>query len=95
MPPTPEQFQKAWTKIIAKAWTDEAFKAKLLNNPIAVLKDYDIDVPKNAAVTVHPAHELDIHLVLPPKPSHLTEEQLKAIAAGRDPGPGWVPSHGH
>lgn len=85
MPPTPEQFQKAWTKIIAKAWIDESFKAKLLKEPIVVLNEYDIDVPPSAKVTVHAASEFDIHLVLPPKPGHLTEAQLKAIAAGQVP----------
>jgi hypothetical protein len=31
--------QKAWAKIVAKAWSDEVFKQRLLKNPEAVFQE--------------------------------------------------------
>jgi len=34
-----EEFQKAYGKVVAKAWADDGFKAKLLADPKTVLKE--------------------------------------------------------
>ena len=37
-----EESSKAWMKIVAKAWADETFKKKLLQNPNAVFAEYEV-----------------------------------------------------
>ena len=70
-------------KIIAKAWRDPAFKAELIANPAAALKDEGIDVPAGMAVTVLENTDKQFHLVLPPKPTgELSDEALDAVAGG-------------
>lgn len=77
-----EDFQKKWSKVIAKAWFDESFKQKLLQNPEAVLKEMGISHP-GVKFEVHESTEKTCHLVIPVKPSEkLSEEALKKVAAG-------------
>lgn len=77
-----EEFQKKWSKAIAKAWFDESFKQKLLKNPETVLKEMGISYP-GVKFTVHESTEKTCHLVIPVKPTEkLSEENLQKIAAG-------------
>ena len=73
----------AYGKLIAKAWRDPAFKAKLLADPHGALKD--AGVPLAAGVTVKVVEDTDkhFHLVLPPKPTgELSDEALDKVAGG-------------
>ena len=90
--------QKKWAKVIAKAWSDPAFKAKLLKNPEAVLAEQGVNfpqLPKGVRMEMHENTNTTIHLVLPAKPSEMcSEEELLKVAAGmqicNDPcGPNW------
>ena len=89
--PSPES-QKKWAKIIAKAWSDPVFKAKLLKNPQAVLTEQGLNfsmLPKGARVEMHENTNMAIHLVLPCKPNRaLSEEELMKIAAASCGSPG-------
>ncbi len=77
------EFQKKWAKVIAKAWSDPAFKKKLLHNPTAVLAAEGIELPKEVHVEIHESTNKVIHLNLPHKPEgELSEEKLLKIAAG-------------
>ena len=58
-----EANKKLWAKIVAKAWSDEAFKAELLNNPEQVLKAEGAEIPEG--VRVHAVSYT--HLTLPTK----------------------------
>jgi len=79
-----ETFEKAWAKIVAKAWTDEAFKKKLLQNPEKVLKEMGVAFPADVKLEMHEQKENELHLVLPARPQKtLSEQELKQIAAGR------------
>jgi Nitrile hydratase, alpha chain len=74
--------------IIAKAWKDEAFKQELLSNPNATLKALGLKVPSNVEVQVIEETANKVYLVLPSKPSvitdtELSDEQLEAVAGGR------------
>ncbi len=40
-----DEQQRTWAKIVAQVWADEDFKARLLADPAAVLKDAGLDVP--------------------------------------------------
>lgn len=86
-------FQKAWGKVIAKAWTDELFKQRLLKNPKAVLDEYGIHVSDNVRnIKIHENSRDTLHLVLREAPhGHLSQAELEKIAAGFWEGPGHVP----
>jgi uncharacterized metal-binding protein YceD (DUF177 family) len=64
--------EKEWAKVIAQAWVDEEFKAKLLADPKAVLKAEGIDFPENIKLNISEAKEDEVNLTLPLKPAHLT-----------------------
>lgn len=80
-----EQFKAAWAKIIARAWKDQTFKQRLLKDPMAVMKEYKINMAENAKVLVHENMNKTYHLTLPEMPANisksLSEEELRKIAA--------------
>ena len=65
-----EENKKLWSKIVAKAWCDEAYKAELLNNPEQVLKAEGAEIPEGVRVHVveeqKPSTAEDLYLYLPP-----------------------------
>lgn len=63
-----QQLRKTWARVVAKAWADEEFKARLLADPAAVLKEAGLDVPDG--VTLHVVENTDslTHMVLPAVP---------------------------
>jgi hypothetical protein len=64
-----KEFRKAYSKLVAKAWSDDDFKARLLANPSEVLKENKISVPEHIEVKFVETTENTVHLILPPKPS--------------------------
>jgi len=77
-----EQSQKAWGKVVARAWSDELFKKRLLANPVAVLKENGIEVPGKAAIKIVEDSAKTIHLILPERPAELSEAELEQVAGG-------------
>lgn len=78
---TPEPTQKL-NQLIAKAWADEAFKQRLLADPAAVLQAEGLVLPAGLTVkVVEDTHQL-VHLVLPPKPTELSEDSLDRVSGG-------------
>ena len=77
-----EEQAKKMNQIIAKCWADDAFKAKLLADPAATLKAEGAEVP--AGLTVKAVENTDqvFHLVIPAKPTDLSDEDLDKVAAG-------------
>jgi hypothetical protein len=70
-------------QIIAKAWTDEAFKERLLADATAVLKEEGVAVPEGVLVKAVEDSDKLAHLVIPTcLQGQLTEEQLDAVAGG-------------
>jgi hypothetical protein len=67
--------QKVWAKIVAKAWTDEDYKQRLLDDPATVLKAEGAELPEGVAFKCVEATESQAWLVLPPKP---TEGSIQA-----------------
>jgi hypothetical protein len=84
-----ERFQeKQWGLIVARAWADEEFKARLLANPKAVMRDHGLEL---SAVDVRVVEDTPTirHFVLPASPcGDLTEEELSPVA-GADSFSGW------
>jgi hypothetical protein len=70
-------------QLVARAWTDEVFKQRLLAEPATVLQEQGLAVPAGTEVRVVEDTEQVQHLVLPRRPAEgeLSEEQL-AVAAG-------------
>jgi hypothetical protein len=64
--------RKEYAKIIAQAWVDEEFKAKLLADPATVLKENGIEIPEGMTVKVVEQKDNEIQIPLPPRPANLT-----------------------
>lgn len=58
-------FQKAWMKVVAKAWADEDYKARLLREPAAVLQAEGLALPAGRVVRVIEAEPGEALFVLP------------------------------
>ena len=79
------------SQIIANAWRDPKYKARLLSDPKSVLQeelrkiDPNIQVPDNLHVQVHEESAAQMHIVLPRNPrdisvSEASGDNLEAIA---------------
>jgi hypothetical protein len=79
---TNEEQSKALSKLIAKTWTDEAFKARLLADPAGVLMAEGLSIPAGVSVKVVENTDTVFNLVLPPKPTDLSDTDMDAISAG-------------
>ncbi len=73
---------KAMGKLIAKAWADAEFKAKLTADPASVLRAEGFTIPEGMRVDVFENTDERIHLVIPKKPDELSDEELDIAAAG-------------
>src|SRR5262245_5433441 len=60
--------QDAWAQVVARAWADEAFQARLVTDPTAVLREAGPAVPAGIEVREQEAPAHGAYLVLPPKP---------------------------
>ena len=66
----PKGFQKACDKLVAKAWSDDEFKAKLLADPMTVFRENDLIVPEGVEVRMAENTDNLIDLIFPPEPSN-------------------------
>ncbi len=86
--PQDQQQSRLWAKVVAKAWADEAYKTKLISDPVAVLQAEGIAVAPGAQLKVVEDTANLRHLVLPALPDdaasldHATLEER--LAAGID-----------
>jgi hypothetical protein len=98
--------QKVEAQIIAKAWQDAAFRARLLADPKAVYGEElakiqpGATLPATLSIQVVEETPTTLYLVLPIDPDAaegvLTEEELEAIAGGIPwMGPRYPNSDGH
>ena len=71
-------------RIIAKAWADDGFKARLLANPAAVAAAEGIAVPAGVKIVVHENKPDELHVVLPEMPSEeLSDGALESVVGGK------------
>ena len=68
---------KRFGRIVAKAWSDDAFKRRLLNDPKAVLQEHGIEVPAGAEVKIVENTDQVVYVNLPRQP----RERLADAAA--------------
>lgn len=78
----PNEQGKKISKIIAKAWSDANFKAKLLANPAEILQAEGIEVPAGVKVNAVENTNEQFFLVIPKAPGELSDEQLGSVAGG-------------
>jgi hypothetical protein len=72
--------KEAWKKITERAWTDDAFRQQLVDNPNKVLKDAGVDVPAGVNFVVVENEPDRLHLVLPSRPG----EELTGSVANKE-----------
>jgi hypothetical protein len=75
---------KQWSKVVAKAWADESYKERLIEDPGTVLREEGLDVPEGITLRVAEDTETERTLVLPPPPEEGGEIQNleERLAAG-------------
>jgi len=82
-----EEQNKQMGQLIAKCWADEAFKAKLLADPAAVLKAEGAELPEGVTIKAVENTDTVFHLVIPAAPTgDLSDEDLDAVAGGHEHG---------
>ena len=79
---TSDQQAQAYGKIIARAWADPAFKAKLIADPSAVLTAEGGTLPAGVSVKVVENTDTTFHFVLPAKPADLSDADLDDVSGG-------------
>ncbi len=70
-------------KAVARAWHDAAYKAKLLHDPHAALREEGVSVPEGATVKVLENDDDVHHVVLPKAPSNtgrMSRQDLEELA---------------
>ena len=66
----------AFFKVVARAWTDAAYKAELLADPVSALARMGLSPPAGVALEVHENTAHKMHLVLPaPPPDYEIDER--------------------
>lgn len=77
------KYQKEMAQLIAKAWTDPAFKEKLLKQPKEAFLEMGIPAPEGVNIHVVENSQKDWNFVLPMKPEgELSEIELRDAAGG-------------
>ena len=81
----PGTFEYQWGQVVAQAWSDPAFKAKLLADPVAVLQENGVRPPAGLRINVAENTDEVLNLVLPAKPpaQELSEEDLQPVGASQ------------
>jgi hypothetical protein len=79
--------QAAYYKVTARAWSDPAYKARLMADPAGVLKEAGIDMPAGMKVKAVENTSDVAHFILPAPPAdvELSEESLSKVAGGTAP----------
>src|SRR5437667_4672722 len=79
-----EEQGKKMSQLIAKCWADEGFKQKVLADPAATLKAEGVELPAGLSFKAHENTDKLVHLVIPARPTDLSEEDLDKVTAGSD-----------
>lgn len=82
-----QDYAKQYGKVMARAWGDSAFKAKLLANPTDVLRANGVQIPTGMEVRLYENSEKVVYLPMMKKPTDtLSDEQLEQVAGGTTAG---------
>ena len=85
-----QEQKKLYTKVVAKAWADEAYKQRLLNDPQKVLTEEGVEIPEGVNIHVtekpHESTGNDLYFTLPAPDKNLTMENMEEKIAASTPG---------
>jgi hypothetical protein len=86
-----EEANQKWSKIIAKAWMDENYKKRLIENPKEILAQEGLEFPKDLNLRIVEDTDKIKTLVIPPTSNsteHLQkiEDRLAATFLPSQPG---------
>ena len=73
---------KQMNQIIARCWSDEGFKRKLMADPVATLNAEGMEVPAGMSVKVLENTDTVSYLVIPAQPAELSDQDLRNVAGG-------------
>jgi Nitrile hydratase, alpha chain len=78
----PQAEVASYASVVERAWRDPEFKAKLLSDPVSVLTEAGIDLPRHKTVKIVENTADILHLVLPADPveDELTDVDLEQMA---------------
>lgn len=77
-----QENNKKWQKIVAKAWADEGYKKRLLDDPNTVLKEEGLEIPEGVNFRIIEDTEKTRTLILPwPKVEGDIEDMEERLAA--------------
>ena len=78
-----EEQGKQYGQLIAKAWSDEEFKARLMANPKDAMAEVGMDVPEGLEIEVVENTQEKVYLIIPPKPDgELSDDDLDKVSGG-------------
>ncbi len=70
-------------QVVAKAWSDESFKRRLMADPNAVLREQGLSLPPGVEFKIVENSSNVVYLPLPATPGEpLSDEQLEQVAGG-------------
>lgn len=81
-----EEHDQLKAKLVARAWTDEAFRDRLKDDPCSVIREYGYEVPSGVTLRVLEEDDRNWYMVLPPAPAgdlSMNEQELEAVAGGQ------------
>ena len=89
--PEPTEEQLEWSRglgrVVAAAWEDDDYKARLKADPASALAEQGLDIPDGIEVKVVENTDDVVYFTLPPEPSEvLDDEALEAVAGGSTAG---------
>jgi hypothetical protein len=81
-----DDMKATFAKLVAKSWSDPAFKKRLISDPKAVLRENGIQVPQGTGVKVMESTPQEWVMVIPPAPKsgELSDEALRGASGGTD-----------
>ena len=77
-----DEQSKKISQILAKCWSDESFKQKLMADPMGTLKAEGGEMPEGLTINVVENTDKVFNLVIPAKPTDLSDEDLDKVAGG-------------
>jgi len=78
--------EAAWRNVVTRAWSDEQFKNKLVDDPNSTLAEAGIPLPSGVNAVIVENEPGRIHLVLPAKPGDVSVNEMQLTDGDYDPG---------
>lgn len=82
-----DNLQQAWGQVVAQAWSDDAYRQRLISDPAAALEAQGMAVPAGKQIRIIEDTDDTVHVVLPARPTELSDEELDQAAGGVGPKP--------